>query len=229
MKDLSYSFIIGERLKALRTEKRLSHEALSKALQEKYDISISTDSLQNYEVIERNHSKSYKNTGMKIEYLRAFSDFYGVSSDYILGLTDYRTPDPSIKAASQLTGLSETSIDILASHAWGILTEELKALEVLIRDIKYKNDSKKRHYRSVLSMIFFFLAYSNSGIKKKVYTNGTIVDEHDTKGGYTHKSICLDDSIIENSVLAEIQNALRNIKETQLIVTTVKEGNNGHD
>lgn len=82
------SSLFGKRLKELRECKGLSHQKLSEALHEKYGIKISTNSLLNYEVTEKNHTKYEKNAGMRTEYLYYFSDFYGVSSDYLLGFTN---------------------------------------------------------------------------------------------------------------------------------------------
>lgn len=86
------SFVMARRLKELRNQKGLSHEALKAALAEKYGILISVDSLKNYEVITPNHIKACKNLGMRVEYLQALADFYEVSADYILG----RTNDPAM-------------------------------------------------------------------------------------------------------------------------------------
>ena len=80
---------IAERIKKLRRSNGLSHEKLSNALRDQYGISISTDSLQNYEVIDKHHCRYGKLKGMKIEYLICFADYFGVSPEYILGLTDY--------------------------------------------------------------------------------------------------------------------------------------------
>ena len=85
--EKQWSFVMAERLKQLREAKGLSHERLSSALSAQYGISISSDSLMNYEVTGEFHSKKYKNLGMRVEYLRYFSDFYNVSTDYLLGQT----------------------------------------------------------------------------------------------------------------------------------------------
>lgn len=104
------SFIMAERLKRLREEKGLSHDKLSKALCENYGVKISSDSLINYEVTNENHTKAYKNQGMRVEYLRCFADFYGVSADYLLGITEVMTPDITVQEITQKTGLSEAAI-----------------------------------------------------------------------------------------------------------------------
>lgn len=98
------SFIMAERLKELRGD--LSHNKLRLALFERYGIEISRYSLMNYEAQEH-HSKEGANNGMRVEVLRCLADFYGVSSDYILGLTDVKTPSAEVQAVISYTGLSE--------------------------------------------------------------------------------------------------------------------------
>lgn len=106
----SFSFVTALRLKQLREEKGLSHQKLSEALSEQFDVTISRDSLMNYEVATPNHSSSYKNLGMRIEYLHALASFYGVSSDYLLGLTDTKSPFTDTRAVISHTGLTEENI-----------------------------------------------------------------------------------------------------------------------
>ena len=44
---------------------------------------------------------------MRIEYLRCFADFYCVSTDYLLGLTETRSTNTTVQAITNATGLSE--------------------------------------------------------------------------------------------------------------------------
>lgn len=104
------SYIMAERLKQLREEKGYSHEKLSNALNERYGIKISSDSLMNYEVSDPHHTKAGKNQGMRVEYLRCLADFYGVSSDYLLGISDISSPSIDVQALVKYTGLSESNI-----------------------------------------------------------------------------------------------------------------------
>ena len=107
--DKTKSLIMAQRLKELRTGRGLSHESLRKALMDKYEIDISVDSLKNYEVSKTPHAKAYKNDGMRVEYLRCLSDFYGVSSDFILGITDVKSTSKGVQSIIKNTGLSEQS------------------------------------------------------------------------------------------------------------------------
>ena len=104
------SLTMARRLKDLREQRGLSHVSLSAALNEKYGIEISRHSLMNYEVSDPNHSKSYINEGMRVEYLRCLADFYQVSSDYLLGFT--KDPSRHPCAADDL-GLSIENISYL--------------------------------------------------------------------------------------------------------------------
>lgn len=106
--DKRKSLVMAQRLKELRTDKGLSHESLSKALKQKYEIDISVDSLKNYEVSKTDHVKAFKNEGMRVEYLRCLADFYGVSADYILG--NINDPCRSPSAIDEL-GFSESVVE----------------------------------------------------------------------------------------------------------------------
>lgn len=112
---------MATRLKSLREEKGLSHERLSALLQEKYGIKISKDSLMNYEVSDPYHIKAGKNQGMRIEYLRCLADFYGVSSDYLLGLTTVKSIDPNMQQTTQYSSLSEGAISTIRALGNGTL------------------------------------------------------------------------------------------------------------
>lgn len=106
----------GERLHKLRISLGLSLEKLREEIYRKYGAKISKDSLINYEVSDSEHPRKYKNNGMRIEYLRYFSDFYGVSSDFLLGLSDVPTIDTTIQAICNRTGLSDDIVSWLETH-----------------------------------------------------------------------------------------------------------------
>lgn len=108
--DKSNSLIMATRLRELREQKKLSHNALSKAIKDKYNIDISRDSLMSYEVADPHHTKAYKNEGMRVEYLRCLADFYGVSANYLLGISN----DPAIKSYTvDELGLSKEVVEHL--------------------------------------------------------------------------------------------------------------------
>ena len=78
-----------ERLEDLRKEKKLSFEQLSKQLAER-GINISHTNLKNYEINDPVHPLYGRTRSMSIEYLVAFADFYDVSVEYLLGLSNSR-------------------------------------------------------------------------------------------------------------------------------------------
>lgn len=94
------SLILAQRLKKLRETNKLSHVELSKALKREYNVNISKDSLINYEVTDPHHTRANKNLGMNVEFLTCLADFYGVTTDYLLGLSD--VPTLAVEAAKTM-------------------------------------------------------------------------------------------------------------------------------
>ena len=82
--------ITSQRLRELRQEKNLTFGKLADCLSEKYDSNISVPSLKNYEVVDADNKKFNAVYGMKIEYLYIFADFYNVTTDYLLGRSDFK-------------------------------------------------------------------------------------------------------------------------------------------
>lgn len=107
------SIRIAQRLKDLRKGRNLSHEKLSAVLREQYGVIISRNSLMNYEQTNEYHTAFGNNLGMNVGYLRTLSSFFGVSSDYLLGLSDYRYKQSEEKTVREL-GLSEAALNIFS-------------------------------------------------------------------------------------------------------------------
>lgn len=106
----------SERLKELRESRKLSHDKLRTALCEKYgDEVISSAALKNYEAAAKGeyHSKYFAIESITAKNLYMLADFYGVSVDYVLGLSDAATNDAGAAAAVEYTGLSLESINKL--------------------------------------------------------------------------------------------------------------------
>lgn len=70
----------------------------------------------NYETTDQHHTKAYKNNGMKVEYLRILADYYGVSTDWLLGLSNIKSPKGKVRQACDYTGLSQKNIEYF--HTW---------------------------------------------------------------------------------------------------------------
>jgi len=99
---MSYKNTLGGRVYDLRTERGESQQDLADALGLKSHQSVG--------FIE----KGTRTT--PIETMFAIATHYGVSLDYLLGRSDYSSPDVSITGAQELTGLSKEAIDTLRIH-----------------------------------------------------------------------------------------------------------------
>ncbi len=205
---------MAERLKLLREEKGLSHKKLCKALFNQYGVKISSDSLMNYEVADKNHTKAFKNQGMRVQYLRCLADFYDVSTDYLLGLTDIKSSNCDIRSIVEYTGLSETSINTLHFTKEWNLCDCAAVIDKLLLDYRYDNKDQNsgRKYRQILNLLHYFFSYKNSSIRKQIFSNGIIADQQEN-GFISANAIALNDVVIENAVLAEIQQALSSLKQ----------------
>ena len=110
----------GQRLYSLMDEKGLdSPKDLAKNLYEAGLVHVKTR--ENFNSPERDRDNAILSIEKKIvrhiksgaisdqngEYVLAYSRFFGCSSDYILGLTDIRTPDVEIRRICELLGFSE--------------------------------------------------------------------------------------------------------------------------
>lgn len=99
-----------ERLEDLRKEKKLSFEQLSKQLAGR-GVSISHTNLKNYEINDPLHPLYGRTRSMSIEYLVAFADFYDVSVEYLLGLSNSRKQE--YNNISEQLGLCDGAIEEL--------------------------------------------------------------------------------------------------------------------
>lgn len=104
--------IIAERLRGLRNRAGLTQEELVKELYEKQKVTITTETIKKYET--SNSKKLGQICGMRIEYLNAFADFYGVSTDYILGRTKSESKNLNKRLIYDNYGLSTSSLENLS-------------------------------------------------------------------------------------------------------------------
>jgi len=106
------SFKMATRLKELREENALSFSALKQKLEAEFGVKISTDSLINYEISDNHRSRAQDlpNMKMKTEYLIALSELYGVSTDYLIGSSDYRGI-PANESSVESIGLPEEFVN----------------------------------------------------------------------------------------------------------------------
>lgn len=104
----------AQRLRSLREAKGLNYTQLKEEVERNCGVCISADSLANYEITAtQNHTKANKTKGMKIEFLRSLAKYYGVSSDWLLGISDVKNANAEVKSIVNCCGLSETSAEAL--------------------------------------------------------------------------------------------------------------------
>ena len=111
------------------------------------------------------------------------------------------------------TGLSEESIQTLHFFNTWSDSDNASVIDKLLADSRYHNEDKKsnRHYRSILNLLNYFFSYHGTAMQKQIYVNGRISDKP-TGNFISSDSILLNDIVIENAVLAEIQQALISLK-----------------
>ncbi len=137
------------RLKNLRESAKLSHAKLRIELIKKYNIPISVVTLKKYEVSDKFHINYGALKGMKIEFLDMFADFYGVSTDYILGRTNSISTDLSEQTIYNETGLSSTAINNL-KELWNSRTNEpdklyhIKVFDSMLSDLEFIKSFSRR-------------------------------------------------------------------------------------
>jgi len=121
--------VFANRLKALRIENKLSQKELADKL------GITAQSLSLYEKAERT---------INLDLLVKISDFFGVSCDFLSGLSDIKSYNANVQAAVKYTGLSEKAIDkIITMNKAELSYSNLQKEDLFIPDditSKYKSD-----------------------------------------------------------------------------------------
>lgn len=102
--------LTADRIYELRTQAGLSHQRLSDELKETMNVNISKNSLMNYEQRSTASPKFGSNEGMSVKNLFALASFFNVSTDYILGLSDTKSPNVDVKIMAEHLGLREEII-----------------------------------------------------------------------------------------------------------------------
>ena len=101
----------AERLKALRTERGISHERMSDAIKKQYGVNMSKQTLINYENAEEFSTKAGAAKGMSAERMATLADYFGVSADYLLGISDSPSIRENMRIAQKTLGISATSAE----------------------------------------------------------------------------------------------------------------------
>ena len=194
------SLKMGERLRKLRKDRGLSYERLQAAISEKYGVEISKDSLINYEVSDKNHTKRFKNNGMRVEYLRYFSDFYHVSADYLLGLSDVKTTDSTTRDICEKTGLSEHTVTQFMRH-----DKRDRWAEVIDQLVLHPGLLEALHVLLFFDVDYFSTLASND--RKKA-----VVLRTDTKGMENH-GVPIYPHMMDSALMLEVQRELSDIRK----------------
>jgi len=108
-----YKVETAKRLKALRNEKHISHATLKAELSEQCGLDISKDILMKYEADDIYHTSFGATSGMSVEKLFCLAKYFNVSTDYLLGNTETKSPDPQMQAACEYVGLTEIAIEAI--------------------------------------------------------------------------------------------------------------------
>lgn len=87
--------VFAKRFKQLRTDKGLSLQKIAQ------DLNVTAQSLSLYEKGQRT---------INIDLLKRIAEYFGVSSDYLIGLSDVAATNTDLKAACDYTGLSEKAV-----------------------------------------------------------------------------------------------------------------------
>ncbi|MCR5575690.1 MAG: helix-turn-helix domain-containing protein [Oscillospiraceae bacterium] len=113
-KAIYFDFVkCSKRIRELRLSRSESHATLAAA------VGTSEQLMKNYEQaalqdgISTGQDRVKSIAGMNINTLCRLADHFGVSTDYLLGLSPTKSKDMSIQGAATLTGLSEESIECL--------------------------------------------------------------------------------------------------------------------
>lgn len=134
--------ILGDILKELRSEKKITLEELSTELNNIYDISINKGMISKW---EGNKSEP------TFKYIKLFSEYYKVSVDYLLGLSEFRNPQEIIP--NKLIPIQENIISIKESKLINIFNklnitgkeEAIKRVSELTEINKYTQTEDKSH------------------------------------------------------------------------------------
>ena len=210
------SVLVSQRLRELRQSYNgtgLSFERLAEALQQRYQCGISMQNLKNYERPAINNGTDFVTKGnaipgMRTENLFMLADFYGVSVDWILGITPQKTRNTTVQAAADLTGLSWENISFLSRMKGSFVA---KVVNFILDDARLDDGDD----RTLVKLLRFFLEYDGGKHKnRRVNIYGDITETPVSKNGLRTDAIYLDERVVENSVLAEIENRLRRAKRS---------------
>ena len=148
MENISCIDRFAQRLKTLRKERGITQQQLADG------VGISKGGLSYYE-----------NTGRTpdITILERFADYFGVTTDYLLGRTNAQTQKGKLQAVCNHTGLSDKSVNLL-SDLKERSPAQLRVINFLLEqaagdmDIVYDLDDTDNYYGSILNAVVRYLS-----------------------------------------------------------------------
>lgn len=150
------------------------------------------------------------NSNIPLDRLIALSKLFKCDCGYLLCDYDQKTHD-AVEIHS-ITGLSDQSINYLSfCKTWGF-DEIATVIDVLIRDCQIRNSDGRRRYKSIVESLYSFLVYSGKGKRYLATRNGHLCEDKTNDGTVSVGATSIDDTMIENAILVEIQNALISLK-----------------
>ncbi len=93
--------VFAERFKQLRADKKLSLQKVAT------DLNVTAQSLSLYEKGQRT---------INIDLLKRVAEYFGVSSDYLIGLSDVSSSNMELTAVCHYTGLNNEAIENIINH-----------------------------------------------------------------------------------------------------------------
>lgn len=201
---MEYNFsAIGNRIRTMRNQRHWGQERFIEELNNK-GLPIGRNKIS---AIENGVRQQFT-----LDFLLTCCEIFECDIGYLLGEYD-ECKTLNHQFIHNELGLSEQSIQSLHLHKQLDDTNISSIINDLLSDLRYHNidEKNKRSYRPILNLMNYFFRYTNSGNRKQVYSNGTIADCR-TDGFISENAIELNDTVIENAVLAEIQLALINLK-----------------
>lgn len=143
-----------------------------------------------------------------IEKAAEIAQYYGVSTDYLLGLTDIQSPDTDIQAICEYTGLSEEAVSILHSFkADPAHYKYLFLLDILLRDNVYSSESILEYLRLYLIGTFDYVSIDFKEDYAKSMLSDTIIN--DLKQYYSQKT----DDIMRNAYFTHLLTKLIELRK----------------
>ncbi len=164
---MSQNEILSKRLAAARIKSKYTQEEIAEYLQ------CSRVTITNYECGRR--SPDYKSLVM-------LAKKYGVTTDYLLGVTNAETTDKDLRYICDYTGLSDEAVNILNKlllHR----PEDNKIIDFLIKEINFDvKENVEKYNENLFHLLEKFYSYNSNGENKQrlfVTSTGRIYNSYE--------------------------------------------------